>query len=108
LKHRAKHDIQTNDGRKPIDIAVNHTNADIVTLLRLTQLNDEIGVGDDECIVYNDVMRDFSHLTCSQPQKLQQQRHKKTQSSSSSSSIATGGSNHNQEPEPDNDNISID
>lgn len=84
---------------------MNHTNADIVTLLRLTQLNDEIGVGDDDCIggdaTYNDVMRDFSHLTCNQ--RLQHQKHRKTQSTSSSSSIATGGSSNNQE----NDNISM-
>lgn len=32
LKHRAKHDISANDGRKPIDIAVEQANADIVTL----------------------------------------------------------------------------
>lgn len=99
LKHRAKYDIKTNDGRKPIDIAVNLTNADIVTLLRLTQLNDEIGIGENEEIggdaTYNDVMRDFSHLTLNQPQRLQNQRHRRAHSSSSS--VATGGSNNTQE-----------
>lgn len=75
LKHRAKYDLLTKDGRRPIDIAVTQTNADIVTLLRLTQLNDEIGIGEDGDNIggdatYNDVMRDFSHLTCNQPQRL--------------------------------------
>lgn len=32
LKHRAKHDISAMDGKKPIDIAVEQANADIVTL----------------------------------------------------------------------------
>lgn len=32
LKHQAKHDISSNDGKKPIDIAVEQANADIVTL----------------------------------------------------------------------------
>lgn len=32
LKHHAKHDIVSNDGKKPIDIAVDQANADIVTL----------------------------------------------------------------------------
>lgn len=32
LKHQAKHDIAANDGKKPIDIAMEHANADIVTL----------------------------------------------------------------------------
>lgn len=32
LKHRAKHDIEGCDGKRPIDIAVDKANADIVTL----------------------------------------------------------------------------
>lgn len=32
LKHRAKHDIEANDSKRPIDIAVDKANADIVTL----------------------------------------------------------------------------
>ncbi len=99
-----------------------HTNADIVTLLRLTQLNDEIRVGDDDCIggdatflgitilsffsvpsinvFFLAVMRDFSHLTCNQ--RLQHQKHKKTQSTSSSSTIAS-----NNPENTENDNISM-
>lgn len=32
LKHQAKHDIRAKDGKKPIDIAMENANADIVTL----------------------------------------------------------------------------
>lgn len=32
LKHQAKHDVVSKDGKKPIDIAVEQANADIVTL----------------------------------------------------------------------------
>lgn len=32
LKHKARYDIQAKDGKKPIDIAVDQRNADIVTL----------------------------------------------------------------------------
>lgn len=32
LKHQAKHDVIANDNRQPIDIAIEQTNADIVTL----------------------------------------------------------------------------
>uniref|UniRef100_A0A182M5S9 Arf-GAP with coiled-coil, ANK repeat and PH domain-containing protein 2 n=1 Tax=Anopheles culicifacies TaxID=139723 RepID=A0A182M5S9_9DIPT len=47
LKHKARYDIADEDGRRPIDIAVEKEDADIVTLLRLTLLNDEIGSGED-------------------------------------------------------------
>lgn len=32
LKHKAKHDIVANDGKKPIDVAFENENPDIVTL----------------------------------------------------------------------------
>lgn len=32
LKYHAKHDVVSKDGKKPIDIAVQQANADIVTL----------------------------------------------------------------------------
>ncbi|XP_059615739.1 arf-GAP with coiled-coil, ANK repeat and PH domain-containing protein 2 [Phlebotomus argentipes] len=74
LKNRAKYDIVTAEGKQPIDIAVDNANADIVTLLRLTKLNEEIGLseqglGGDE--TYNDVMKDFSHFAINQPHRLQ-------------------------------------
>lgn len=63
-------------------------NADVVTLLRLHQLNEEIGATDDGepggDSTYNDVMRDFSHLANNQ--RLRSNR--KDGGSSSSSSIA--------------------
>ncbi|KAG4078434.1 hypothetical protein HA402_007385 [Bradysia odoriphaga] len=74
LKHRAKHDIEANDSKRPIDIAVDKANADIVTLLRLTKLHEEIGVeeqGNGESDTYNHVMRDFSQMAVNQPQRLQ-------------------------------------
>ncbi|XP_063703447.1 arf-GAP with coiled-coil, ANK repeat and PH domain-containing protein 2 [Culicoides brevitarsis] len=76
LKHKANYNIENKSGKKAIDIAVDQTNADIVTMLRLTQLNEEIGNdGDGDTIgdnTYNEVMRDFCNLSHNQPQKLVQ------------------------------------
>lgn len=69
-----------------------------MTLLRLHQLNDEIGRDDGEPggdSTYNDVMKDFSHLANNQRLKT----NKKDGGSSSSSSIANSNNM---------DNISID
>ncbi|XP_062533188.1 LOW QUALITY PROTEIN: arf-GAP with coiled-coil, ANK repeat and PH domain-containing protein 1-like [Armigeres subalbatus] len=80
LKHKAKYDIKATNQKLPIDIAVERTDADIVTLLRLAQLNDEIGPGEDGGTylggdsTYTDVMNDFSHLTSNQPYRLQKNR----------------------------------
>ncbi|XP_055377406.1 arf-GAP with coiled-coil, ANK repeat and PH domain-containing protein 2 [Condylostylus longicornis] len=73
LKHKAQYDSEAKDGKKPIDIAVDKRNADIVTLLRLTRLNEEIGVNDEgngEDETYKDVMKDFSNFASSQPRLL--------------------------------------
>lgn len=81
LKHKAKYDIAAGDGKLPINIAVDKKDADIVTLLRLAQLNDEIGPGEDGDnysggdSTYAAVMNDFSHLTSNQPQRLQRNRY---------------------------------
>ena len=42
LKHKARYDIVSKDGKKPIDIAVDKRNADIVTLyvFDLGEIND--------------------------------------------------------------------
>ncbi|KYN12813.1 Arf-GAP with coiled-coil, ANK repeat and PH domain-containing protein 2 [Trachymyrmex cornetzi] len=74
LKHRADQHIEDESGIKPLSIAVKEANADIVTLLRLGLLNEEmkdseIGVTGDE--TFNDVVRDFSQLACSHPERLQ-------------------------------------
>ncbi|XP_036141311.1 arf-GAP with coiled-coil, ANK repeat and PH domain-containing protein 2 isoform X2 [Monomorium pharaonis] len=74
LKHRADQHIEDESGIKPLSIAVKEANADIVTLLRLGLLNEEmkdseIGVTGDE--TFNDVVRDFSQMACSHPERLQ-------------------------------------
>lgn len=74
LKHRADQHIHDESGVKPLSIAVKEANADIVTLLRLGLLNEEmkdsdIGITGDE--TFNDVVRDFSQLACSHPERLQ-------------------------------------
>ncbi|KFB36776.1 AGAP000563-PA-like protein [Anopheles sinensis] len=85
LKHKAQYDIADVDGRRPIDIAVEKEDADIVTLLRLTLLNDEIGSGEDGDSytggdsTYVAVMNEFSHLASNQPQRLQRNRHQQQQ-----------------------------
>lgn len=74
LKHRANQRLQDQEGTEPLAIAVKKANADIVTLLRLALLNDEIkaselgSTGDD---TFNDVVRDFSQLAYSHPERLQ-------------------------------------
>ncbi|ETN65243.1 centaurin-beta 2 [Anopheles darlingi] len=77
LKHKARYDIADAEGRRPIDIAVEKEDADIVTLLRLTLLNDEISAGEDGGsytgvdVTYAEVMNEFSHLASNQPQRIQ-------------------------------------
>uniref|UniRef100_A0A182Y7I5 Uncharacterized protein n=1 Tax=Anopheles stephensi TaxID=30069 RepID=A0A182Y7I5_ANOST len=85
LKHKARYDIVDVHGRQPIDIAVENEDADIVTLLRLTQLNDEIGSGEDgesysgDDSTYLAVMNEFSDLASNQPQRLQRYRQQQQQ-----------------------------
>ncbi|XP_050084590.1 arf-GAP with coiled-coil, ANK repeat and PH domain-containing protein 2 [Anopheles aquasalis] len=77
LKHKARYDIADAEGHRPIDIAVEKEDADIVTLLRLTRLNDEISAGEDGSgytgvdVTYAEVMNEFSHLASNQPQRIQ-------------------------------------
>uniref|UniRef100_A0A1I8NN18 Arf-GAP with coiled-coil, ANK repeat and PH domain-containing protein 2 n=1 Tax=Stomoxys calcitrans TaxID=35570 RepID=A0A1I8NN18_STOCA len=88
LKHKAKYDLKANDGKNPLDIAVEQRNADIVTLLRLTRLNDEIGLNDEgngEDETYKDVMKDFSNFTSSQPRMLRNRNDSNTLESQRSS-----------------------
>ncbi|XP_022918039.1 arf-GAP with coiled-coil, ANK repeat and PH domain-containing protein 2 [Onthophagus taurus] len=74
LKHRADQHLNDNEGLLPLMIAEQKKDADIVTLLRLGRLNEEMkgsdmGVcGDD---TFNDVVRDFSQMACSHPERLQ-------------------------------------
>ncbi|XP_024939571.1 arf-GAP with coiled-coil, ANK repeat and PH domain-containing protein 2 isoform X2 [Cephus cinctus] len=89
LKHRADQHIQDESGVKPLSIAVKEANADIVTLLRLGLLNEEmkdsdIGVTGDE--TFNDVVRDFSQLACSHPERLQRRNDNTSSNNSNNSS----------------------
>ncbi|KAJ1526936.1 hypothetical protein ONE63_008484 [Megalurothrips usitatus] len=73
LKHRADQHVKDSDNLEPLDIAVREANADIVTLLRLGLLDEEMkssdmtSQGDD---TFNDVVRDFSQLAMSHPERL--------------------------------------
>ncbi|XP_056641814.1 arf-GAP with coiled-coil, ANK repeat and PH domain-containing protein 2 [Diorhabda sublineata] len=74
LKHRANQHLEDDEGKVPLSIAEQKENADIVTLLRLGRLNEEmkdseLGVTGDD--TFNDVVRDFSRLAYSHPEKLQ-------------------------------------
>ncbi|XP_034665816.1 arf-GAP with coiled-coil, ANK repeat and PH domain-containing protein 2 isoform X1 [Drosophila subobscura] len=88
LKNKAAYDLASSDGKKALDIAVDQKNADIVTLLRLTRLNDEIGLNDEyngEDETYKDVMKDFSNFAASQPRMLRQRNDSNTLESQRSS-----------------------
>ncbi|XP_050666128.1 arf-GAP with coiled-coil, ANK repeat and PH domain-containing protein 2 [Leptidea sinapis] len=72
LRYRADQSIVDRRGRTPLDIAVEQANADIVTLLRLTKLNEEMresemSSNDD---TYNEVFRDYTQLAHSHPERL--------------------------------------
>ncbi|KAF4526589.1 hypothetical protein B566_EDAN006403 [Ephemera danica] len=74
LKHQADQHVKDVNGVEPLAIAVEKANADIVTLLRLALLNDEMkgesetGTHGDD--TFNDVVRDFSQLAYSHPERL--------------------------------------
>jgi len=70
LKHKADHHMRNNLGKKALDIAVANSDADIVTLLRLADLNEEIrendhAAGDDT--TFNDVVQEFSQMVSQHP-----------------------------------------
>ncbi|XP_066997590.2 arf-GAP with coiled-coil, ANK repeat and PH domain-containing protein 2 [Anabrus simplex] len=73
LKHRANQHLKDSGNTEPLEIAIREANADIVTLLRLAMLNEQIkaselgSTGDD---TFNDVVRDFSQLAYSHPERL--------------------------------------
>ncbi|XP_046391435.1 arf-GAP with coiled-coil, ANK repeat and PH domain-containing protein 2 [Ischnura elegans] len=82
LKHRADQHVADKAGADPLAIAVSEANADIVTLLRLARLNEEMRhdgetsgasgtLGDD---TFNDVVRDFSQLAYTHPERLNRGR----------------------------------
>ncbi|KAL8597684.1 hypothetical protein ACOMHN_012651 [Nucella lapillus] len=73
LKRGADHTAKDNSGQDPLTIAVETANADIVTLIRLSKLNEEMkesegfNPGDD---TFTDVFRDFSNMASNNPEKL--------------------------------------
>ncbi|KAF9409595.1 hypothetical protein HW555_011068 [Spodoptera exigua] len=84
LKYRADQSIVDKDGQTPLDIAVNNANADIVTLLRLTKLNEEMresemSSNDD---TYNEVFRDYTQLAHSHPERLVRAKHNNNEGNS--------------------------
>lgn len=73
LKHRANHHLRNKENKKALDIAVQNSDADIVTLLRLAALNEEIREsdatgGDDD--TFNDVVQEFSQMVYTHPERL--------------------------------------
>jgi len=42
LKNKADHNIRNSEGKKPLDAAIASEHADIVTLLRIAQMNEEL------------------------------------------------------------------
>ncbi|XP_055958090.1 arf-GAP with coiled-coil, ANK repeat and PH domain-containing protein 2 isoform X2 [Patella vulgata] len=75
LKRGADLNAKDNSGKDPLTIAVEAANADIVTLLRLSKLNDEMketegyfGQTSDE--TFQDVFKDFSNMASNNPEKL--------------------------------------
>nr|XP_039249914.1 arf-GAP with coiled-coil, ANK repeat and PH domain-containing protein 2-like [Styela clava] len=69
LKRKARHDIMDKDNLTPLQIAIDAANADIVTLIRLKQMNDEMLDTDPGSVqtdsLVTDVFRDFSHRAAS-------------------------------------------
>ncbi|ESO91406.1 hypothetical protein LOTGIDRAFT_153844 [Lottia gigantea] len=75
LKRGADLKALDNSGKDPLSIAVEAANADIVTLLRLSKLNEEMQESDgyfgqpsDE--TFTDVFKDFSNMASNNPEKL--------------------------------------
>lgn len=75
LKRGATQNDEDDDGQDPLSIAVQQANADIVTLLRLSRMNDEMResegpFGQPGDATYLDIFREFSHMASHNPEKL--------------------------------------
>lgn len=70
LKHRANRHFKNKLGQVALDIAVQNSDADIVTLLKLAALNEEIRendmAGDD---TFHDVVQEFSQMGSTHPER---------------------------------------
>ena len=72
LKHRADHHLRNGNGKTALDIAVEKADADIVTLLRMADFNEQMREpGNEENDgVYNDVLQEVSNLVYTHPSRL--------------------------------------
>nr|XP_061802858.1 arf-GAP with coiled-coil, ANK repeat and PH domain-containing protein 3-like [Nerophis lumbriciformis] len=75
LKRGAAQNNGDEDGQDPLSIAVQQANADIVTLLRLSRMNEEMrasegGFAQAGDATYLDIFREFSHMASHNPEKL--------------------------------------
>uniref|UniRef100_A0A3Q3IFU1 Arf-GAP with coiled-coil, ANK repeat and PH domain-containing protein n=1 Tax=Monopterus albus TaxID=43700 RepID=A0A3Q3IFU1_MONAL len=75
LKRGATQNDEDEDGQDPLTIAVQQANADIVTLLRLSRMNEEMResegpFGQSGDATYLDIFREFSHMASHNPEKL--------------------------------------
>ncbi|XP_068199868.1 arf-GAP with coiled-coil, ANK repeat and PH domain-containing protein 3 isoform X3 [Antennarius striatus] len=75
LKRGATQNEEDEDGQDPLSIAVQQANADIVTLLRLSRMNEEMResegpFGQPGDATYLDIFREFSHMASHNPEKL--------------------------------------
>ncbi|XP_025419961.1 arf-GAP with coiled-coil, ANK repeat and PH domain-containing protein 2 isoform X3 [Sipha flava] len=67
LKHKANQYLRNHENVEPLEVAIKQANANIVTLLKLSRLNEEIknsehGNSEES---FNEVVRDFAQLTFS-------------------------------------------
>uniref|UniRef100_A0A7N4Q1R1 Arf-GAP with coiled-coil, ANK repeat and PH domain-containing protein n=1 Tax=Sarcophilus harrisii TaxID=9305 RepID=A0A7N4Q1R1_SARHA len=76
LKRGADLRAQDSEGKDPLTIAMETTNADIVTLLRLAKMREvEVAQGQAGDETYLDIFRDFSLMASDDPEKLSRRSH---------------------------------
>ncbi|KAB1264953.1 Arf-GAP with coiled-coil; ANK repeat and PH domain-containing protein 1 [Camelus dromedarius] len=76
LKRGADLGARDSEGRDPLTIAMETTNADIVTLLRLAKMREaEAAQGQAGDETYLDIFRDFSLMASDDPEKLSRRSH---------------------------------
>lgn len=76
LKRGADLGARDTEGRDPLTIAMETTNADIVTLLRLAKMREaEAAQGQTGDETYLDIFRDFSLMASDDPEKLSRRSH---------------------------------
>ncbi|XP_015684187.1 arf-GAP with coiled-coil, ANK repeat and PH domain-containing protein 1, partial [Protobothrops mucrosquamatus] len=71
LKRGANMNAVDGEGKDPLGIAIDSTNADIVTLLRLAKMREaELALGQSGDETYLDIFQDFSFMASNDPEKL--------------------------------------